>query len=151
MGNFHGKVPASYLYSRVITSKSMQYVCHKIFPPVRLFQTVRLLFYTNSPSSTFIPDRTFISVLRVYYHSIIGKISFLMSTICVCPQYSTVVLASMQIISTQFVCNHLSLNIYFTQKKAQKSIDSLKRVWLQIPLGICTLVSYDSIPVWTHP
>ena len=37
----------------------------KIFPPVWLFQTVRLLFFENFPASMFIPDCTFIPVLRV--------------------------------------------------------------------------------------
>ena len=50
--------------SRGLHQKNLNLVVyHKIFPPVRLFQTVRLLFFPNFPARTFIPDRTFISVI----------------------------------------------------------------------------------------
>ena len=56
----------SHLFLNYIKKQAL-HTCfdHGIFPPVRLFQTVRLLFYPKFPSSMFIPDRTFISVLRV--------------------------------------------------------------------------------------
>ena len=38
---------------------------HLFFSPVRLFQTVHLLFFANLPDRTFIPDCTFIPYLRV--------------------------------------------------------------------------------------
>ena len=45
----------------------------KIFQPVRLFQPILLLIFENFPTSTFIPDRTFIQDLRVVAYNLICK------------------------------------------------------------------------------
>ena len=44
----------------------------KIFPPILLFRTLRLLFFPNLPTLKFIPDPTFISDPRVIRKGSLG-------------------------------------------------------------------------------
>ena len=57
--SFMAKFSHQYIYSG-------SYIYRKIFPPVCLFQTVRLLFFENLSDHTFIPACTFILDLKEY-------------------------------------------------------------------------------------
>ena len=63
-------VTANQRFHNAKPEKAMCWYCKflyiaEIFPPVRLFQTVRLLLFANLPDRKLSPDRTFIPYLRV--------------------------------------------------------------------------------------
>ena len=64
----HGRYVQIHISTRIYKQLYCHSEIHSLqnFPPVPLFWTVCLSFLPNIPTSAFIPDRTFISDLRVF-------------------------------------------------------------------------------------